>query len=32
VEWVRRQKLDKDYAGEALATLRKMGALRKAGK
>ena len=28
-EWIRRQKLDKDYAGEALTTLRKMGALRK---
>ena len=32
VEWIRRQKLDKDYAGEALATLRKMGALRKAAR
>jgi dTDP-L-rhamnose 4-epimerase len=30
VEWVRRQKLDKDYAAEALAMLRKTGALRKA--
>jgi dTDP-L-rhamnose 4-epimerase len=30
VAWIRRQKLDKDYAAEALATLRKMGALRKA--
>ncbi len=30
VEWIRQQKLDKDYAGDALATLRKMGALRKA--
>jgi dTDP-L-rhamnose 4-epimerase len=31
-EWIRRQKLDKDYAAEALATLRKTGALRKIGK
>jgi dTDP-L-rhamnose 4-epimerase len=30
VAWIRQQKLDKDYAAEALATLRKMGALRKA--
>lgn len=30
VEWLRRQKLDRDYAAEALATLRKLGALRKA--
>ena len=30
VEWIRQQKLDKDYAAEALDTLRKMGALRKA--
>ena len=30
VEWIRRQKLDKDYAAEALAKLREMGALRKA--
>jgi dTDP-L-rhamnose 4-epimerase len=30
VEWIRQQRLDKDYAAEALATLRKMGALRKA--
>jgi dTDP-L-rhamnose 4-epimerase len=30
VEWIRRQKLDKDYAGEALAKMREMGALRKA--
>jgi dTDP-L-rhamnose 4-epimerase len=30
VDWIRKQKLDKDYAAEALATLRKMGALRKA--
>jgi dTDP-L-rhamnose 4-epimerase len=29
VEWIRQQKLDKDYAAEALDTLRKMGALRK---
>jgi hypothetical protein len=32
VEWIRQQKLDRDYAGEALATLRKTGALRKADK
>ncbi len=31
VEWIRGEKLDKDYAAEALANLRKMGALRKAG-
>jgi len=31
VEWIRQQKLDKDYAGEALAKMREMGALRKAG-
>jgi dTDP-L-rhamnose 4-epimerase len=30
VEWIRGEKLDKDYAAEALATLRQMGALRKA--
>ena len=30
IEWIRQQKLDKDYAAEALDTLRKMGALRKA--
>jgi dTDP-L-rhamnose 4-epimerase len=30
VEWIRQQKLDKDYAAEALATLRRLGALRKA--
>jgi len=30
VEWIRRQKLDKDYAAEALAKMREMGALRKA--
>ena len=30
VEWIRRQKLDQDYAAEALAQLRQMGALRKA--
>jgi dTDP-L-rhamnose 4-epimerase len=30
VEWIRLQKLDRDYAAEALDTLRKMGALRKA--
>jgi dTDP-L-rhamnose 4-epimerase len=30
VAWIREQKLDKDYAAEALDTLRKMGALRKA--
>jgi dTDP-L-rhamnose 4-epimerase len=30
VEWIRRQKLDRDYAAEALAKLREMGALRKA--
>ena len=29
VEWIRRQKLDQDYAAEALAKLREMGALRK---
>lgn len=31
VEWIRKQTLEKDYAGEALAQMRKMGALRKAG-
>ncbi len=31
VEWLRQQKLDKDYAAEALTKLREMGALRKAG-
>jgi dTDP-L-rhamnose 4-epimerase len=30
ISWIREQKLDKDYAAEALDTLRKMGALRKA--
>jgi dTDP-L-rhamnose 4-epimerase len=30
IGWIRQQKLDKDYAGEALAKLREMGALRKA--
>ena len=30
VEWIRRQKLDKDYAAEALTKMREMGALRKA--
>jgi dTDP-L-rhamnose 4-epimerase len=30
VAWIREQKLDKDYAGEALAKLRATGALRKA--
>lgn len=30
VEWMRGEKLDKDYAAEALATLREMGALRRA--
>jgi dTDP-L-rhamnose 4-epimerase len=30
VEWIRRQKLDRDYAAEALVKLREMGALRKA--
>lgn len=30
VEWLRAQKLDRDYAGEALAKLRQTGALRKA--
>jgi dTDP-L-rhamnose 4-epimerase len=30
IEWIRRQKLEKDYAAEALAKLREMGALRKA--
>jgi len=29
-EWIRKQQLDKDYAAEALAKLREMGALRKA--
>jgi len=31
VEWIRGERLDKDYAGEALAQLRALGALRKAG-
>jgi dTDP-L-rhamnose 4-epimerase len=31
IEWIRRQKLEKDYAAEALTKLREMGALRKAG-
>jgi dTDP-L-rhamnose 4-epimerase len=31
VAWIRTQKLDKDYAAEALARLRTTGALRKAG-
>ncbi len=30
VEWIRQQKLDKDYSAEALDTLRRTGALRKA--
>lgn len=30
VEWIRDQKLDRDYAAEALTKLREMGALRKA--
>lgn len=30
VQWIRGQKLDRDYAAEALAGLRKMGALRRA--
>ena len=30
VDWIRGEKLDKDYAAEALSTLREMGALRKA--
>ena len=30
IEWIRGQKLEKDYAAEALQTLRAMGALRKA--
>jgi dTDP-L-rhamnose 4-epimerase len=30
VDWIRGQSLDKDYAAEALATLRQRGALRKA--
>jgi dTDP-L-rhamnose 4-epimerase len=30
IEWIRSQKLEKDYAAEALAKLREMGALRKA--
>lgn len=30
LEWMRGQHLDKDYAAEALATLRQMGALRRA--
>ena len=31
IEWIRQQKLDKDYVGEALTKLREMGVLRKAG-
>lgn len=31
VAWVRQYKLDRDYAAEALAKLREVGALRKAG-
>jgi dTDP-L-rhamnose 4-epimerase len=31
IEWIRRQNLEKDYAAEAIAQLREMGALRKAG-
>jgi len=31
IEWIRQQDLDRDYAGEALAKLRELGALRKAG-
>jgi dTDP-L-rhamnose 4-epimerase len=31
VAWIRTQKLDRDYAAEALARLRTTGALRKAG-
>jgi dTDP-L-rhamnose 4-epimerase len=31
VAWIRQQKIDKDYAAEALAKLREIGALRKAG-
>ncbi len=30
IEWIRQQRLDRDYAAEALATLRELGALRKA--
>ncbi len=30
IEWICQQKLDKDYAAEALAKLRELGALRKA--
>ena len=30
VAWIRRQTLEKDYAAEALAKMREMGALRKA--
>jgi dTDP-L-rhamnose 4-epimerase len=30
-EWIRGEKLEKDYAGEALAALRRSGALRRAG-
>ena len=30
LDWIRQQNLDKDYAGEALAMLRKTGTLRKA--
>ena len=29
VEWIRRQKIDKDYAAEALTKMREIGALRK---
>jgi len=31
VDWIRQQKLDRDYAAEALTNLRNSGALRKAG-
>lgn len=30
IDWIRQQHLDRDYAADALAQLRKMGALRKA--
>ena len=30
VDWIRQQKPDRDYAAEALAKLREVGALRKA--
>jgi dTDP-L-rhamnose 4-epimerase len=30
LEWIRAQPIDRDYAGEALAKLRELGALRKA--